>query len=567
MLKELLIKNYALIEEVTVRFDPRLNVLSGETGAGKSIIVGALGLVLGDAGKTSLIRSGTGTCVVEGRLQIEAGHPVRELLAARGVECPEGEDLVLRRIISTAGSSKSFANGLQVTAKDLQEITDLLVDVHGQHEHQSLLNVRNHLSLLDRYGKLQEAVIRYQESFGRTIELAKEIERITMDEREKERRIDILRHSAGEIENARLVDGEDGELETQYRVLKNYEQLASAVTNAYGLLKLNETSAATSLAGALGELAKTRGVSPDIERLFADLEGAKFVVDDVAAGLRGYIDGIEYEPGKIDKVIARLELLKGLKKKYGATIPEVRTYGERCRQELDTLVRNDDVVKELDGKRKEELKKAGRLAVELSARRRVEAKTLEESVKKELSYLSMGKSNFTAGITYRESGTGAVSIEGKRYELGPHGLDHVEFLISPNPGEPLLPLKSIASGGELSRIMLAIKTVLGNVDPISTFVFDEIDAGIGGKVAWAVGTRLRELSRLKQILCVTHQPQIASRGDLNVRVEKVSRDQRTVTRVKILEGREKIEEIARMISGKEIGEAALRQAAEMIGET
>ncbi len=295
---------------------------------------------------------------------------------------------------------------------------------------------------------------RYQESYRRTIELAKEIERITMDEREKERRIDILRYSAGEIENARLVDGEDGELETQYRVLRNYEQLASAVTNAYGLLKLNDSSAVTALAGALGELSKARGVSPDIEKLCADLEGAKFVVDDVAAGLRGYIDGIEYEPGKIDKVIARLELLKSLKKKYGATIADVRSYGERCRQELDTLVRNEDVIKELDGKLKEELEKAGRIAVELSARRRVEAKTLEESVKKELSYLSMGKSNFKSGISYRESGTGAVSIEGKRYELGPNGLDHVEFLISPNPGEPLLPLKSIASGGELSRIML-----------------------------------------------------------------------------------------------------------------
>jgi DNA repair protein RecN (Recombination protein N) len=227
---------------------------------------------------------------------------------------------------------------------------------------------------------------------------------------------------------------------------------------------------------------------------------------------------------------------------------------------------NEDVIRGLDVKLGDELKRAGRLALELSARRRVEAKALEESVKKELSYLSMGKANFKAGISYRENETGAVKIDGKRYELGANGLDQVEFLISPNPGEPLLPLKSIASGGELSRIMLAIKTVLGNVDPISTFVFDEIDAGIGGKVAWAVGTRLRDLSRLKQILCVTHQPQIASRGDLNIRVEKVGKEQRTVTQVKALVGKEKIEEIARMISGKEVSEAALRQASEMIGE-
>jgi DNA repair protein RecN (Recombination protein N) len=566
MLKELLIKNFALIDEITIRFDSRLNVLSGETGAGKSIIVGALGLVLGDTAKTSYIRSGTETCVVEGRIEVEGDHPVRGLLEGKGVECGAGEDLVVRRIISTAGSSKSFVNGLQVTAKDLQEITDLLVDVHGQHEHQSLLNVRNHLSLLDQYGKLQEEVRRYQDCHGRTIELKKEIGRITMDEREKERRIDILRYSVQEIENARLADGEDEELEKQYRVLKNYEQLASAVTTAYSLLKLNDASVVTTMASALHELAKTRSVSQDIEKLCSDLEGAKFVVDDVASGLKGFIDGIEYEPGKIDRVIARLELLKGLKKKYGATLTEVRSYGGKCRKELDTLAMNEDVIKELEGKLREELQKAGRFAVELSARRRVEAKALEESVKKELSYLSMGKANFKVGISYRESETGTVKIEGKRYELGTSGLDQVEFLISPNPGEPLLPLKSIVSGGELSRIMLAIKTVLGNVDPISTFVFDEIDAGIGGKVAWAVGTRLRELSRLKQILCVTHQPQIASRGDLNIRVEKVSKEQRTVTRVKLLEGKEKVEEIARMISGKEISEAALRQASEMIGE-
>jgi DNA repair protein RecN (Recombination protein N) len=566
MLKELYIRNFALIEEITVRFDPRLNVLSGETGAGKSIIVGALGLVLGDVGKTSFIRSGTGTCIVEGRIEIEADHPVREILTNKGVEWGAGEDLVVRRIISTTGSSKSFVNGLQVTAKDLQEITDLLVDVHGQHEHQSLLNVRNHLSLLDQYGKLQDEVRRYQDCYRRTIELRKEIERISMDEREKERRIDILRHSIGEIDNARLVDGEDGELEKQYGVLKNYEQLASAVTTAYGLLKLNDSSAVTSVASALKELSKVRGVSPDIEKLCADLEGAKFVVDDVASGLRGFVDGIEYEPGKIDKVIARLELIKGLKKKYGASLAEVRSYGEKCRKELDTLVMNEDVIRDLEGKLRDELQRGGRLAVELSARRRVEAKALEESVKKELSYLSMGKANFKVGISYKESESGAVKIEGKRYELGANGLDQVEFLISPNPGEPLLPLKSIVSGGELSRIMLAIKTVLGNVDPISTFVFDEIDAGIGGKVAWAVGTRLRDLSRLKQILCVTHQPQIASRGDLNIRVEKVSKEQRTVTQVKLLGGKEKIEEIARMISGKEVSEAALRQASEMIGE-
>ncbi len=566
MLKELYIKNYALIEELTIGFSENLTILSGETGAGKSIIVGALGLILGEKAKTSSIRSGSDQCIVEGRFIMPGGHPLIEQLSDLGIEYSNEDGIVIRRIITVSSSSRCFINDLQVTAKDLRDITDLLVDIHGQHEHQSLLNVKNHLSLLDHYGKLGEELQKYQKSYNKTLELKKEIARHIMDEREKERRIDILKYSIKEIEQAQLKDHEEEELDDEYKVLKNYEKLVSSITNAYDSLSLHESSAITMLENALIEINRVKDYSNNINGIASELETTKIVIKEAARSLKDYIDGIEYEPGRLDAIQRRLELIKSLKKKYGATIQEIEEYSSECREELEKLEIKDEIIRELSKKLEEELRQAQNYALSLSAQRRVAAHALEESIQKELSYLSLEKARFKVPITYREVEKGTVMIDGKRYDLGPYGIDQVEFLISTNVGEPLLPLKNVASGGELSRVMLAIKTVLGNVDPILTFVFDEIDAGIGGKVSWAVGSRLLSLSRYKQILCITHQAQIASKGDLNLRVEKKGKDNRTVTVVKFLEGEEKVEEIARMISGEKITEAAIRQAHEMVKE-
>jgi len=566
MLKELYIKNYALIEELTIGFSENLTILSGETGAGKSIIVGALGLILGEKAKTSSIRSGMDQCLVEGRFIVPGGHPVIEQLSDLGIEYSNEDGIVIRRIITISSSSRCFINGLQVTAKDLRDITDLLVDIHGQHEHQSLLNVKNHLSLLDHYGKLGEELQKYQKSYNKTLELKKEIAKHIMDEREKERRIDILKYSIKEVEQAQLKGHEEEELEDEYKVLKNYEKLVSSIMNAYDSLSLHESSAISMLENALIEINRVKDYSNNINGIASELETTKIVIKEAARSLKDYIDGIEYEPGRLDAIQRRLELIKSLKKKYGSTIQEIEEYSSECREELEKLEINDEIIRELSKKLEEELRQAQNYALSLSAQRRVAAHALEESIQKELSYLSLEKARFKVRIIYREDEKGTVIIDGKRYDLGPYGIDQAEFLISTNVGEPLLPLKNVASGGELSRVMLAIKTVLGNVDPILTFVFDEIDAGIGGKVSWAVGTRLLSLSRYKQILCITHQAQIASKGDLNLRVEKRGKDNRTVTVIKFLKGEEKVEEIARMISGEKITEAAIRQAHEMVKE-
>jgi DNA repair protein RecN (Recombination protein N) len=564
MLKELYIKNYALIDELTIAFSDKLTILSGETGAGKSIIVGALGLVLGVKAKTSYIRTGAEYCIVEGRFDVVSSHPVYSSLKQMGIECEKNGLIILRRTISKDAGSKTFINGLQVTLRNIQKITDLLIDIHGQHEHQSLLNIKNHLVLLDRFGKLHKDLEVYQRSYRRVLDLKAEIKKHTIDEREKERRIDILRFSVKEIDQAQLEEKEEGELEEEYKVLKHYEQLVSAVTNAYNNLKLDDASAMTMFEKALTELKKVKEFSSDVAGFAAELETTKFVIEDAALSLKNYIDGIEYEPGRLDIILSRLELIKNLKRKYGDTIQEIKSYRQKCSDELERLVVNEDVIKELKEELRKELESARESAVSLSAQRRVCAHALEESIKKELVYLSLEKANFKVNLVYHESSSGPVVIDGRRYELSPYGIDHVEYLISTNVGEPLLPLKNVASGGELSRIMLAIKTVLGNADPIRTFVFDEIDAGIGGRVAWAVGNRLSDLSKLKQILCITHQAQIASKGDLNVYVTKVSSNKRTVTEAKLLNSKEKVREIARMISGDNISEAAIEQAHEMI---
>ena len=570
MLKELYIRNYALIDELTTGFSDNLTILSGETGAGKSIIVGALGLVLGDKARTSTIRSGADSCTVEGRFEIEKSHPVSRYLSSRGIA--DEKSLVIRRVVTKSGSSKCFINGLQVSVHDLQELTSLLIDIHGQHQHQSLLSVRNHLILLDKYGKLEGDLGKYQQSYKKLGSLRERIVSLTMDEREKERRIDILRYSVEEIEKAELREGEEEDLEQEHKILKNYEQLISAISTTHTLLRAGDMSAITQLEQAMDELQRISSISPEIGAGVKDLESAKILVEECAYSLQNYIDSIEYEPGKIDRILSRLEQVKTLKKKYGETVSAIESYRQKCEEELQSLESNEQQIQQLEKEWKQELEKARRSAIELSARRRVAAKTLEESVMKELSFLSMAKARFMVLISYSEStaevrgNEPVVCIDGKDYDLLANGLDRVEFMISTNVGEPLLPLKNVASGGELSRIMLAIKTVLGDVDPIRTFVFDEIDAGIGGKVAWAVGNRLKELSAMKQILCITHQAQIASRANLNLRVDKENRNGRTVTLVRELGSKERVAEVARMISGKSISEAALKQAHEMISD-
>ncbi|RKY02659.1 MAG: DNA repair protein RecN [Spirochaetes bacterium] len=567
MLNTLYIKNYALIDEIEIGFSRGLTILSGETGAGKSIIVGALGLLMGEKARISEVRSGEELCIVEGRLTPPEGHTVYGLLKARGIPVDQNEGIIVRRIVSRKdGGSKSFINSIQVTMKDLHDVMSALVDIHGQHEHQSLLVVKNHLGLLDRYGKLSEELEDFKDAFRRMEEIRKQIEDTRMDESEKLRRIDLLRYSINEIESASLEEGEDTALEDEYEVLKNYEKIFEAISKAYHYLKEGENSSVDLLDKAVLELGLVSEYSDVIKRALSELENAKLIIDEISYELKNYIESIEYEPGKIDRILGRLEQIKLLKKKYGKTIADIKNYLEKCKKELEEMELSDEILEKLQREYGEVVKEVCKKAAQLSARRRVASRMLEDRISEELKYIGMPKARFKVDIRYRETEEGLCEIDGRKYEVGPDGLDRVEFLFSANEGEPLLPLRNIASGGELSRVMLAVKSVLGEIDPITTFIFDEIDAGIGGRVSWAVGKRLKELSKIKQVICITHQAQIASRGELNIKVEKITRDGRSITRVKVLDEKEKTEEIARMISGEKITEAAKAQADQMIRE-
>ena len=355
MLKELYVNNYALIDELRIGFSKNLTILSGETGAGKSIIVGALGLILGEKAKTSSIRSGTSQCIVEGIFLVERDHPVRQKLKELGVEHNEAEEIIIRRIISASGTSRCFVNGLQLYTRDLREITDQLVDIHGQHEHQSLLSVKNHLLLLDRYGKLWQELATYQSSYHRIQDIKKEIQKQTMDEREKERRIDILKYSLREIEQAKLRESEEEELEEEYQVLRNYEKLVSSVQSAYQLLRMADSSALAMLESALSEVDRIRGYSSSINEIVSQLESSRIMIEEASLSLKGYVEGIEYDPGRIDAIQKRIELIKGLKRKYGASIEEIKIYSEKCRVELENLEINEELLETLDKKLEEEL--------------------------------------------------------------------------------------------------------------------------------------------------------------------------------------------------------------------
>jgi len=567
MLNTLYIKNYALIDEIEIGFSRGLTILSGETGAGKSIIVGALGLLMGEKARISEVRSGEKLCVVEGRLTPPKGHTVYGILKARGIPVDQNEGIIVRRIVSRKdGGSKSFINSVQVTMKDLHDVMSALVDIHGQHEHQSLLVVKNHLGLLDRYGKLSEELEDFKDAFRRMEEIRKQIEDTRVDESEKLRRIDLLRYSINEIESASLEEGEDTALEDEYEVLKNYEKIFEAISKAYHYLKEGENSSVDLLDKAVLELGLVSEYSDVIKRALSELENAKLIIDEISYELKNYIESIEYEPGRIDRILGRLEQIKLLKKKYGKTIADIKNYLEKCKKELEEMELSDEILEKLQREYGEVVKEVCKKAAQLSARRRVASRMLEDRISEELKYIGMPKARFKVDIRYRETEEGLCEIDGRKYEVGPDGLDRVEFLFSANEGEPLLPLRNIASGGELSRVMLAVKSVLGEIDPITTFIFDEIDAGIGGRVSWAVGKRLKELSKIKQVICITHQAQIASRGELNIKVEKITRDGRSITRVKVLDEKEKTEEIARMISGEKITEAAKAQADQMIRE-
>jgi len=561
MLKELNIKNFAIIDQLRVEFAPGLNVFTGETGAGKSIVVDALNLALGERASADLIRTGCQEAVVEAAFELNGRGTaeITALLSGQGIEVDPGEDLIVRRVLSSSGKNKVYINGSLANLNTLTALGASLADIHGQHEHQSLLSLERQMELLDSFGGLSELRDVLSDAYHRLQDVRKDLALLESGERDRAQREDMLRFQKNEIEAAMLKPGEDRDLANEQKLLTNSEKIAGLSHAVVDGLYASENSVLAGLKKAMTNLRDIAAIDNRLAPVLELCEAGRAQIEEASREVSAYADRVEFDPDRLEQIGDRLDLLQKLKKKYGSTIDEIIEFGKNASAELERMERSTDEIERL---RKEiQLIQSGLTAKaqELTKKRGAASRMLEKKIEAELSHLGMKKTTFAVTITQEP---GQDTLDG--HKLGPRGADRVEFLISPNPGEEPKPLVKIASGGELSRIMLALKTILVEGDSIPTLVFDEVDAGIGGAVAEEVGKKLKSVATKHQVFCITHLPQIASMATSHYGVSKSVKKDRTNTEVRLLDKKERVEEIARMLGGKIITGATLKHAEEMI---
>jgi len=600
VLAELCIRDFAIIDVLQLTFSPGFSVLTGETGAGKSIIIDAVELVLGGRADATSVRAGADRAIIEAafRLAPEQQAAIGPVLEREGLEGDDPDLLLLGREVRPGGRNVSRVNGRAVTLALLREVTEGLVDIHGQSEHLSLLRVREHVNLLDRYTELGPLRAQVAELVGQVQAVRRELADLVFREQELAHRADLLQFQIGEIGAAALQPGEEERLLKERLRLTNAEQLAALTGEVLQALEGEEedASAALDLLGAaLRALERLVRVDPSLGPQLRAAESVNYQVEELAGSLRDYREQVEYNPQRLQEVEERLTLIRRLERKYGPAIPDVLAYAKKAARELDTITHSEERIAELQAEEERLLAELGLLAVELSLRRREAAQCLAAGIEEELRDLRMEGARFGVDFQWREdsggvplpqsvssfkfqvSSSGVEQSETLNLEPGTlpcvafdsSGIDRVEFLVSPNPGEPLKPLVKIASGGETSRLMLALKTVLSRADETPTLIFDEIDQGIGGRVGATVGKKLWGLAAgpgpgglRHQVLCVTHLPQLAGFGDIHFHVEKAVTGERTVTRVRRLQGGARVEELAQMLGAS--GEAGYRSAGEIL---
>jgi DNA repair protein RecN (Recombination protein N) len=558
MLKLLRVNNIALIPSLEVEFGPGLTLLTGETGAGKSILIDSLGLLLGDRASPDLIRSGEERAAVEAVFEVPEAAGVLE---ERGLST-EGDEVVIRRELSASGKGRATVNGSLVPVSLLRDLAPRFTVIHGQHEPQGLLDPAMHLDLLDHFAGAGEDG-RPLAEFYRDLRAAEAaLDRLRGDRREAERRREMLEFQAGEIEKAGLAPGEEDALRVEKARQANAGRLAALSGEAYCLLYDDEGAALSRLAQVFRRVEDLAAIDPSFQAFLESRAGSLAPLEELALRLRDYRQQLEVSPGRLDEIESRLALVERLKKKYGATVEEVLAFGARCRRELDALLSPEEQERTLEARRERAAASYLERARALSKRRRAAALELRKRVQAELAQLAMEKTRFEVAFAPADAG-GALEPS----QWTERGLESAEFLLSPNPGEELRPLARIASGGELSRIMLGLKTVVGSDTPGLTLVFDEVDAGIGGRVAEVVGRKLRAVAARQQVLCVTHLPQIAALADHHIAVRKRVAGGRTVTIVEPLEADARVEEVARMLGGEKISDTARQHAREMLKQS
>jgi len=554
MLAELRIVNFALIEQLSLQFQSGFTVLTGETGAGKSLLIDAIALLVGGRASTDQIRSGEDEAQLEAAFHLPDTHPLLQRLRLHEIIGQNESELILRRVLSRSGRHRVYVNGSLCPLRVLEELGGTLVDIHGQHEQQSLLATAKQLDALDAFGRLFELRGRYEQAYQGWKELRTQLDALQRDVVDRARREDMLRFQAQEIEQACLLPDEEERLRSERQRLVHAHRLRELAHEAHAELQADEQGILTRLGRigrVLAELAQTDPAMGDCEQAAAE---SAIQLKELAGRLRDYVQQLEADPDRQAVVEDRLDLIQRLKKKYGGSVEAVFVTGRQVQEELQLLDNREERTAELTARLDEEARRLRTLAQQLSKKRIEAAKRMTTLVEAELVALKMEQAIFQVTVSSDESAEG----------LGPAGRDRVEFLLSSNPGEPPRPLGRVASGGELSRIMLALKTVLAEMDQVPVLVFDEIDTGVGGAVAAAMGTRLRKLGAFHQVFCITHLPQVASHAEHHLLVEKGLESQRTSTSVRALKGMGREEEIARMLSGLTITKKVRETAAELI---
>ena len=553
MLSVLHIENIAVIQAADIAFAPGFNALTGETGAGKSIVVDAMGAVTGERASRELIRTGAKSAFVTGTFTDLGPLPY---FAESGISPDENGELLLQREILPDGRNLCRVNGRPVTVAQLRSLGRQLLNIHGQHDGQQLLDESCHLEYLDRFGALEEPLEAYRKAYGRLSEITRKMDTLRMDEAEKARKVDTLQFQIGELERAELKSGEEEELLERRELLRNAADLAQAASAAHYALSGDDDSpgAVALLMEAEQALERLGGVSPELDALRSLLTDCRVQAQDAGDSARSLQGSFDFEPGELDFLEGRLDTLYRLKRKYGETVEDMLDYLERCRQELDEIQFADDTLLRLEQEWSKALKEAKKLAQALSDRRQQAGEALAKRIQEELAQLDMPKVRFQTEFGPVEGETG----------LNADGMDTVRFLMSANVGEDLKPIQKIASGGELARIMLCLKNVLAENDDVGTLVFDEVDTGVSGRAAQKVAQKLAQVARHKQVLCVTHLPQIAAMADVHFSVEKGEKDGRTYTAVEALDRGRRQAELARLTSGDHVSQAALDSAGELL---
>jgi len=566
MLKTLLIKDYALIENIEVEFGKGLNIITGETGAGKSILIDAMGLLLGERASTEVVRKGSEKSVVEGLFDVTCNKKVQQLLTANEIEF--NSELIVRREISLKGTNRCFLNDTPVSLNLIKETGDLLVDLHGQHEHQSLLRAETHIEMLDEFANLETQLNEFRSASRQLSALSKELRELVQKENLLKEKRELFEYQIKEIDAVSPQEGEEEKLSDELKILENSEKLLSLTNDIYNAVYENEKSIQEQIADVKNKILELSKIDKSFNENLNEVDSILASLVDISSFMRSYKDRIDIDPNRLEEIRERLGALILLKKKYGGSLKSVLEHREKIGAEFELAENLSLKTSQLEKRIDDSRKACGLLAKKLSQERKIVSNKIKKEIEDALKYLGIADSVFKVKLENEivsNASENFIIVDGKNYKFNEYGFDNIEFFISTNTGEDPKPLVKVASGGEVSRIMLGLKSILAKSDKLPILIFDEIDTGVSGRIAQKVGQVLKSLASYHQIIAITHLPQIAGLCDFHYAVEKKKAGDRVVSSIRILKGEERIKEVAKLMSGEKVTEATLNGARELMG--